>query len=59
MDVLLTLIVEPVYSVDTRALVVASKDEEVLRVFDLVMGGEISQSCDRKTFGQTVYPPTL
>jgi translation elongation factor EF-Tu-like GTPase len=32
----LALVVEPVYSVDGRALVVASEQEEVLRVFDLV-----------------------
>jgi hypothetical protein len=33
------LIIEPVYPVDTRALVVASKDEEVFRVLDLSPGG--------------------
>ena len=33
---LLTFIVESVNSVDTRALVVTSKDEKVLRVLDLV-----------------------
>ena len=31
-----TLVVEPVYPVDARALVVAAQDEEVLRVLDLI-----------------------
>lgn len=34
---LLTFVVETVYSVDARTLVIASKNEEVFRVLDLMI----------------------